>query len=108
MHGISLLCNVVYLSFSVRMCYDDKNSNKGELTVNKPSYDLIVAAVNGDKVALDLIIMHYQSMIEKESKGDPVIRKQITDALREAILHYDLENPAAIDEYLQSKYPSRD
>lgn len=73
--------------------------------MNKPSYDLIVAAVNGDKVALDLIIMHYQPMIEKESKGNPIVRKQITDALREAILHYDLENPAANDEYLQSKCP---
>lgn len=76
--------------------------------MKRPSYDLIVDAVNGDKVALDLIIMHYQTMIEKESKGDPVIRKQITDALREAILHYDLDNPAANDEYLQSKYPPQD
>ncbi len=76
--------------------------------MKRPSYDLIVAAVNGDKVALDLIIMHYQTMIEKESKGDPVIRKQITDALREAILHYDLDNPVANDEYLQSKYPPQD
>ena len=76
--------------------------------MNKPSYDLIIAAVNGDKVALDLVIMHYQTKIEKESKDDPAARKQITDALREAILHYDLENPAANDEYLQSKFPSQD
>ena len=76
--------------------------------MNKPSYDLILAAVNGDKVALDLVIMHYQTMIEKESKGNPKVRKQITDALSEAILHYDLENPATNDEYLQSKYPPQD
>lgn len=34
-----------------------------------PSYDLIVAAVNGDKTALDKIIQHYHPMIEKESGG---------------------------------------
>lgn len=76
--------------------------------MNKPSYDLIAAAVNGDKVALDTIIQHYQPMIEKESRGNPLIRKQITKGLRETILHYNLENPAANDEYLQSKYPPQD
>ena len=76
--------------------------------MNTPSYDLILAAVNGDEAALDKIIQHYQPMIEKESKENPIIRKQITIGLREAILHYDLENPAANDEYLQSKYPSKD
>ena len=76
--------------------------------MNTPSYDLIVAAVNGDKAALDKIIQHYQPMIEKESRGNPIIRKQITKGLREAILHYNLENLAANDEYLQSKYPSQD
>lgn len=76
--------------------------------MNTPSYDLIVAAVSGDEAALEKIIRHYQPMIEKESKGNPIIRKQITDALREAILHYDLDNPAANDAYLQSKYPPQD
>ena len=76
--------------------------------MNTPSYDLIVAAVNGDEAALNKIIQHYQPMIEKESKGNPKVRKQITDALSEAILHYDLENPATNDEYLQSKYPPQD
>ena len=76
--------------------------------MDRPNYDLIVAAVNGDEAALDKIIQHYQPMIEKESGGNPLIRKQITNALREAILHYDLENPVANDEYLQSKYPSQD
>ena len=76
--------------------------------MNTPSYDLIVAAVNGDEAALNKIIERYQPMIEKESRGNPLIRKQITSGLREAILHYNLENPAANDEYLQSKYPSKD
>ena len=71
--------------------------------MKKPSYDLIVAAVNGDKAALDLIVMHYQPMIEKASGGNPVIHKQISDQLREAILHYDLNNPAANEEYLNSQ-----
>ena len=77
------------------------------MTMNTPSYDLIVAAVNGDEAALDKIIQHYQPMIEKESGGNPLIRKQITDGLREAILHYNLEDPAENDKYLQSKYPSQ-
>ena len=76
--------------------------------MKKPSYDLIVAAVNGDKAALELIMMHYHSAIEKASGGNPIIFKQIADCLREAILHYDLENPAANDEYLQATYPSQD
>lgn len=76
--------------------------------MNTPSYDLIVAAVKGDEAALDKIIQHYQPMIEKESRGNPLIRKQITDGLREAILHYNLENPAVNDEYLQSKYPTKE
>ena len=76
--------------------------------MNTPYYDLIVAAVNGDKAALDKIIQHYQPMIEAESGGNPLIRKQITDGLREAILHYNLEDPAENDKYLQSKYPSQD
>lgn len=75
--------------------------------MNTPSYDLIVAAVKGDEAALNKIIQHYQPMIEKESRGNPLIREQITKGLREAILHYNLENPAANDAYLQSKYPSQ-
>ena len=73
-----------------------------------PSYDLIVAAVNGDKAVLELIMMHYHSEIEKASGGNPIIYKQIADGLREAIMHYDLENPAANDAYLQAMYPSHD
>lgn len=76
--------------------------------MNKPSYDLIAATVNGDKVAHDTIIQHYQPMIEKDSRGNPLIRKQITKGLSETILHYNVENPAANDEYLQAKYPLQD
>ena len=76
--------------------------------MNKLSYDLIVAAVNGDEAALKKIIQHYQPMIEAESGGNPLIRKQIADGLREAILHYNLEDPAENDKYLQSKYHSQD
>ena len=76
--------------------------------MKRPSYDLIVAAVNGDKAALELILMHYHTAIEKASGGNPIIYKQIADSLREAILHYDLENPAANDAYLQEKFPSQD
>lgn len=70
--------------------------------MNTPSYDLIVAAVNGDKAALDKIIRHYQPMIEKESGDNPLIGKQITNALSEAILHYNLNDPKKNDEYLQT------
>ena len=76
--------------------------------MNKPNYDLIVAAVNGNETALEKIIQHYQPMIEKESRGNPIVRKQITQALREAILHYNLDDPSETDKYLQSKYPSQD
>lgn len=72
--------------------------------MNTPSYDLIVAAVNGDKATLDKIIQHYQPMIEKESGGNPLIGKQITNALREAILHYNLNDPKKNDQYLQKDY----
>lgn len=75
--------------------------------MKKPSYDLIVAAVSGDKAAMELIMMHYHTEIEKASGGNPIIYKQIADGLREAILHYDLENPAANDAYLQATYPSQ-
>ena len=76
--------------------------------MNKPNYDLIVAAVNGNETALEKIIQHYQPMIEAESGGNPLIRKQITDGLREAILHYNLDDPTENDKYLQSTYPSQD
>lgn len=71
--------------------------------MDRPSSDLIVAAVNGDEEALEKIIRHYQPMIEEESKGNPMVRMHVTRALREAILHFDLENPEANERYLQSK-----
>lgn len=76
--------------------------------MNKLSYDLIVAAVNGDEAALKKIIQHYMPMIEKESGSNPLIRNHIIKGLREAILHYNLEDPAENDKYLQSRSPSQD
>lgn len=70
-----------------------------------PSYELIVAAVGGDKEAMEKIIRHYEPMIEAESGGDQVIHQQITEALREAILQYDLNNPEKNEAYLREKYP---
>ena len=70
-----------------------------------PSYDLIVAAVGGDEEAMEKILRHYEPMIEAESGGNQVIRQQITEALREAILQYDLNDPEKNEAYLREKYP---
>lgn len=70
-----------------------------------PSYELIVAAVGGDKEALEKIIQHYEPMIEAESGGNQMIRQQITEALREAILQYDLNDLKKNEAYLREKYP---
>lgn len=70
-----------------------------------PSYELIVAAVGGDKEALEKIIQHYEPMIEAESGGNQMIRQQITEALREAILQYDLNDMKKNEAYLREKYP---
>ena len=37
--------------------------------------------------------------------GNEMVRRQITEALREAILHYDLNDPAKNDAYLRENYP---
>lgn len=70
-----------------------------------PSYDLIVAAAGGDEEAMKKILQHYEPMIEAESGGDQVIHQQITEALREAILQYDLNTPEKNEAYLREKYP---
>ena len=70
-----------------------------------PSYDLIVAAVGGDEEAMEKILRHYEPMIEAESGGNQIIRQQITKALREAILQYDLNSPEKNEEYLKTHYP---
>lgn len=70
-----------------------------------PSYDLIVAAVGGDEQAMEKIIQHYEPMIEEQCGGNEMVRRQITEALREAILHYDLNDPANNDAYLRGNYP---
>ena len=72
-----------------------------------PSYDLIVAAVGGDEDAMEKILRHYEPMIEAESGGNQMIRQQITEALREAILQYDLNSPEKNEEYLNTHYPDQ-
>ena len=72
-----------------------------------PTYDLIVAAIGGDEEAMEKILQHYEPMIEAESGGNQVIRQQITEALREAILQYDLNSPEKNEEYLNTHYPDQ-
>ena len=72
-----------------------------------PSYDLIVAAVGGDEEAMEKILRHYEPMIEAESGGNQMIRRQIMEALREAILQYDLNSPEKNEEYLNTYYPDK-
>ena len=76
--------------------------------MNNPSYELIVAAVGGDEEAMEKILQHYEPMIEAESGGNQMIRQQITEALREAILHYDLNSPEKNEEYLKTHYTDND
>ena len=70
-----------------------------------PSYELIVAAVGGDEHAMERILKHYEPMINEQCGGNEMVRRQITEALREAILHYDLNDPAKNDAYLRENYP---
>lgn len=70
-----------------------------------PSYDLIVAAVGGDKEALEKIIQHYEPMIEVQCGGNETIRQQIIMGLKDAILHYDLNDMEKNEKYLSEKYP---
>ena len=73
--------------------------------MESPSYELIVAAVGGDEEAMEKILRHYEPMIEAESGGNQMIRQQITKALREAILQYDLNSPEKNEEYINTHYP---
>lgn len=70
-----------------------------------PSYELIVAAVSGDKEALEKIIQHYEPMIEEQCGGNETIRQQIIMGLKDAILHYDLNDMEKNEKYLSGKYP---
>ena len=70
-----------------------------------PKYELIVAAVSGDEQAMKRILKYYEPMINEQCGGNEMVRQQITEALREAILHYDLNDPAKNDAYLREKYP---
>lgn len=70
-----------------------------------PSYDLIVAAGGGDKEALEKIIQHYEPMIEEQCGGNETVRQQIIMGLKDAILHYDLNDMEKNEKYLSEKYP---
>ena len=70
-----------------------------------PSYELIAAAVGGDKEALEKIIQHYEPMIDAQCGGNEEIRQQIILALIDGIRHYDLNHPEKNAEYLNQKYP---
>lgn len=71
-----------------------------------PSYDLIVAAVNGDPETLEKILQIYALLIEEESRGDEDMRQEITLALIDAIRHYDLNDPAKNEAYLWENCPA--
>lgn len=73
--------------------------------MKRPSYKLIQAAVNGDEAALQKIMKHYEPMIEAECGGNQLVCQQVTLALRETILHYDLNAPEKNESYLREQYP---
>ena len=58
----------------------------------EPKYELIVAAVGGDEMAIDEIVRHFEPMIDAESGGDKEVREYIIAELRTAIRHYDLHD----------------
>jgi len=72
-----------------------------------PSYELIVAAVGGDKAAVEKIIQHYTPMIEEMCGGDEDMRQEIILALIDGIAHFDLENEEKNMEYLRNTYPDQ-
>lgn len=59
-----------------------------------PSYELSVVTVSGDEQAMKRILKHYEPMINEQCGGNKMVRRQIIKALREAILYYDLNDPA--------------
>lgn len=73
--------------------------------MENPSCDLIVAAVGGDEEAMDEILRHYEPMINEQCGGNEIMHRQVTEALREAILHYDLSDLAKNEAYLRENYP---
>lgn len=57
-----------------------------------PSYDLIVAAVGGNQQAMEKILKHYEPIINERCGDNKKLRRQVTEALREAILYYYLND----------------
>ena len=72
-----------------------------------PSYELIIAAVDGDNEAIEKIIQHYTPMIEEMSGGNEDMRQEIILTLIDAINHYDLENEEKNMEYLRRTFPDQ-
>lgn len=72
-----------------------------------PSYDLIVAAVGGDKEALEKIVQHYEPMIAEQCGDGEDMRQEVILSLIDAILHYDLQEPEKNEEYLRSRFPNQ-
>lgn len=61
--------------------------------MGRPNYDLIVAAVNGNKAAMETIIKIYEPEIEKAAGGNAALRHHIVAKLIEEIRQYDLGTP---------------
>ena len=70
--------------------------------MERPKYDLIVAAVGGDEEAMAKIIQYFEPMINEKSCGNEAVRERIVAELRKAILHYDLNDMEKNAAYLRA------
>lgn len=70
--------------------------------MERPRYDLIVAAVGGDEEAMAKIIRYFEPMINEKSCGNEAVRERIVAELRKAILHYDLNDMEKNAAYLRA------
>lgn len=46
--------------------------------MERPSYDLIVAAVGGDEKAMEEILQHYEPMINEQCGGDEDMKQELS------------------------------
>ena len=53
----------------------------------------IVAAVNGDKEAVERVLEQYMPYIEEQSGGDEDLKQELILAVLEALPKFDLTNP---------------
>ena len=75
------------------------------MNMDRPDYDLIVSAVNGDNDALEKILQIYESFIEEVAGGNEDIRQSIRFALIEGIRQYRLEHPEKNEAYSSQNNP---